>query len=100
VAESSQNNQEQTTGRVYPNPFTDYINFDFYNTSSTNKISADVYDLAGRLILRRQYQNLGAGNNTVRVNVFKGNLKTGIYIVRLKINGTTIQAAKMVRTKK
>ena len=55
--------------RMYPNPFGDDITMDFNNIAGTNKVSAFVYDITGRLVFRQDY-----GSN--------------VYTVVLSANGT------------
>jgi large repetitive protein len=99
-------NGENTTGnrvvaasvvKMYPNPFNDYINLDFNNTSANNKVSIEVYDLSGRLSYRRMIGQLPEGGNTLRLGAVEAGMKTGVYIVTLSVNGKSIQANKIVR---
>jgi antitoxin component YwqK of YwqJK toxin-antitoxin module len=84
--------------KIYPNPFNDIMNIDFTNPSPTNKITAEVYDLNGRLVYRQNYSSMPAGRNTLRLNgVGSGN--NGVYIVALKMNGKIVQTVKMLRNK-
>jgi hypothetical protein len=83
--------------RVYPNPFTDFMNLDFYNPSNANRISAEVYDLNGRLVHRQNFGNISAGSNTLRINPLQTAHRSGMYIVALKINGKIVRSVKMLR---
>jgi fibronectin type 3 domain-containing protein/poly(3-hydroxybutyrate) depolymerase len=85
--------------KIYPNPFNDMISIDFNNPVASNKVTAEVYDLTGRLIMREHYSSMPAGPNTLRLNSIRSNLN-GIYIVALKINGKITQTVKMMRYKK
>jgi hypothetical protein len=100
LAESSQNIQDQTTVRVYPNPFIDYINLEFYNDYGSNRISALLYDIAGRLIERKTYSNLAPGYNTLRLSAGPVRSKTGVYTVVLYVNDKIVLSRKMLRTRK
>jgi len=82
---------------MYPNPFNDYINMDFTNTSAGNNISIEVYDLSGRLSYRRDIGKLPQGENTVRLGAAEAGMRTGVYIVTLSINGKSIHANKIMR---
>jgi len=75
------------------------MNVDFYNPSGTNKISAEVYDLTGRLVLRQNYSSMPAGHNTLRLDGIRSNTN-GVYIVAFKVNGKIVQAVKMLRNKR
>lgn len=83
--------------KMYPNPVNDFLNIDFNNNSSANKVSMEVYDLSGRITYRRNLGSLPQGGNTVRLNAAEAGMKTGIYIVTLSVNGKSIQANKIVR---
>jgi hypothetical protein len=88
-------------GKMYPNPFIDFINMDFSNSSADNNISVDVYDLSGRLSFHKNYGKLPGGNNTLRLSASDAgmNIGTGVYIITLNVNGKAIQANKVIRTK-
>lgn len=85
--------------KVYPNPFSDIMNIDFNNPSPANKVTAEVYDLTGRLVMRQHYNSMPAGQNTLRVNSIRSGMN-GVYIVALKIDGRIVQTVKMLRNKK
>ena len=84
--------------KVYPNPFSDIMNIDFNNPVNGSKISAEIYDLTGRLVLRQNYSSMPAGHNTLRLNGIRSNTN-GVYIVALRINGRIVQTIKMLRSK-
>ena len=86
-------------GRIYPNPFTSGFNIDLYNSSAANRITTEVYDVAGRLIQRRDFNNVSTGNNTLKVNVSPA-IHPGVYIVMIKVNGQIVQSNKIVKIKK
>jgi hypothetical protein len=88
---------EAGIARMYPNPFTDFVNMDFNNTSAGNNVSIEVYDLSGRIGYRRNLGKLPQGSNTVRLSAVEAGMKTGIYIVTLSVNGKPIQANKLMK---
>jgi hypothetical protein len=75
------------------------MNIDFNNPSSANKVTAEIYDLTGRLVMRQHYSSMPAGQNTLRLNN-TGSNTNGVYIVALKIDGRIVQTVKMLRNKK
>ena len=93
-------NAEALNGRLYPNPFNDFVNIDFNNTSANNNISVEVYDLSGRLGYRKVFGKLSAGSNTLRIGGADAGMRTGVYIMTLSVNGKPIQANKVIRTGK
>jgi hypothetical protein len=86
--------------RMYPNPFSDVLNIDFKNTSGSNKVSAEVYDVNGRLIYRAEYNNMPAGANTFRINNFRNAMARGMFMVTIKVNGKIVHTQKMLRSSK
>ena len=46
-----------TSANAYPNPFGDLINVDFFNSDAGNRVTAEVYDLNGRLVHRRNFDH-------------------------------------------
>ncbi|MBL7698840.1 MAG: fibronectin type III domain-containing protein [Chitinophagaceae bacterium] len=91
--------EEPKEGRIYPNPFNESFNVDIYNSSSSNRITTEVYDVAGRIVQRRDFKNVSAGNNTLRVDQGQS-LKPGVYIVMVKVNGKIVNSGKLVKVKK
>lgn len=81
---------------VYPNPFNNVMNLDFYNPAAGNKITAEVYDVNGRLVHRQNYDHISAGHNTLRVG-YLPSAKNGIYVLTLKVNGRIVEAVKMMK---
>jgi fibronectin type 3 domain-containing protein len=85
--------------KIYPNPFSDLMNIDFNNPVASNKVTAEIYDLTGRLVMRQHYSNMPAGQNTLRLNNVRSDIN-GVYVVALRINGKIVQSVKMLRNKK
>ena len=88
-----------TSANAYPNPFGDLINVDFFNSAAGNRVTAEVYDLNGRLVHRRNFDHLPAGYNTLRIDELRTSQRSGIFIVALKVNGKITQTIKMLRNK-
>ena len=89
----------KNTGKMYPNPFIDFLNVDFYNADASNKISVDVYDLSGRLAYRQNFGQIARGANTLRLSASDASMNTGVYIVTINVNGKAVQASKVIRTR-
>jgi methionine-rich copper-binding protein CopC len=83
---------------IYPNPFRDALNIDFNNAVASDKITAEVYDVAGRLVHRQHYSDVPAGNNTLRISQIRSS-ERGMFMVVLKVNGKIIHTRKMLRNK-
>ena len=87
--------------KVYPNPFASALNLNFNNTSQANKISVEMYDEYGRLLFRRNYEQLPPGNIILQMNSLESMLfRNGVYFVELKVNAKKVQTVKVVKLKK
>lgn len=84
---------------IYPNPFKESFNINFYNNAASNKISVGLYDVSGRLIYTYSAGNLAAGNNFLKVNVDNKQVLTGVYFAKLFINGKTAKNIQLVKAK-
>lgn len=87
----------RATASVYPNPFNDAITINFENTSSNSNVTAELYDVYGRLILGRNFNNLPAGVNNLVFTIGSEKTQRGIYFLSLKVNDKVFQTIKMVR---
>ena len=85
---------------VYPNPFTDELNVEFFNTAAGNKIMVDLYDVSGRLVYRKNVGTMGVGRNRVTLNLGENAFNPGVYIAKLNVNGETLSTAKVVKSRK
>ena len=74
---------------VYPNPNNGTFNIQF--TPSSEKINVVVFDLRGRVIFDKQYQNNGLFNESIQLN----NVESGIYLVRIQ-DGSRKIAKKII----
>ncbi|HYE53355.1 MAG TPA: T9SS type A sorting domain-containing protein, partial [Chitinophagaceae bacterium] len=84
---------------AYPNPFTNNLKIDFYNSSVANQVSVDIVDMSGRLVLRKDAGKVPMGMNTMRLDVGTA-VAPGMYIVRLTINGKVVNTSKLVKSDK
>jgi hypothetical protein len=82
---------------AYPNPFNDIVNLDFTNDAAGNRISTEVYDLAGRMVYRKDFNNLPAGRNILVLNGIEQTMNTSVCLVALKVNGKVVQTIKLLR---
>ena len=87
----------QTTASVYPNPFNDVITIDFSNATSNSTVSAELYDVYGRLIGGRQYNGLPAGHNNLIFSIGNEKLPKGIYFLTLKVNEKSFRTIKLLK---
>lgn len=93
----TQDNLYGLRNRMYPNPFEDGIMVDYLNTTGERKVSAMVYDVTGRLVMKQEFSGLVNGYNQLRLNM--GSFKTGskTFMVVLSANGKMLMSNKMIR---
>lgn len=65
---------------IYPNPFSDYVQIDFYADGS-RKFKAEIFDMAGNLIAGKTGEFNPYMTNSVHINT--PNLSKGFYILRI-----------------
>lgn len=82
---------------VYPNPFTDLVNLDFNNDLAGNRVTAEVYDLTGRIVYRKDFNNLAVGRNILVLKGIESVKTTTVCLVALKVNGQIVRTVKMLR---
>jgi hypothetical protein len=83
--------------KAYPNPFNDLVNLDFINDAAGNRISAEVYDLTGRMVYRKDFNSLVAGRNILVLNGIEQTQNTSVYVIALRVNGKVVQTVKLLR---
>lgn len=74
---------------VFPNPFTNQIQVKFIDPINRNLI-VRIFDMSGRLILRREYQD------TQNLNIVIGEIAAGIYNLRID-NGNKFLESKLIK---
>jgi len=89
--------KDQYNLNVYPNPFNDLVNLDFTNDAPGNRVSAEVYDLTGRIVYRKEFNNLAAGRNILVLNGIEQAKATTVCLVALKVNGQIVRTVKLLR---
>ncbi len=99
-AREAQNRRADITTRTYPNPFNEQVNIDFFNQSASDQVSVEIFDMGGRMVMRKQYGQLPPGFNALRVNTAASIQAPGLYMINLTVNGKTVQSSKMVKTTK
>ena len=84
---------------IYPNPFTDQITIDLNNSEVTNRVTAELFDISGKLTYRYEFKDLPAGSNTIRLNVPGTTSQYGLHILSVKVNGRVVQSTQLMRKK-
>lgn len=75
---------------VYPNPFTNQINFTIALNAIEN-IEVSLLNTNGQVIKTYAYNNLTLGSNSINCNVEDLNLQSGIYMLNVKIGNQEIK---------
>jgi len=66
---------------AYPNPLSENANIQF-SLDKASTVSFDIYDITGKSVRSINAGSFAAGENSVVIN--RGDLKTGIYILRMR----------------
>jgi hypothetical protein len=82
---------------AYPNPFVGEIRFLFHNREATDNLTLEIYDSYGRITYRQNIGKRPRGRNVVVLNSLAANLKNGVYVATLKVNGKVYRSVKIVR---
>lgn len=85
--------------KAYPNPFKNIVHLSFYNKLETDKLSVEIYDTYGRLTFRQNFGTRPVGNHTLDISGFTADLRVGMYIAALKINGKISQSMKIIKVR-
>ncbi|MEJ7767478.1 MAG: PA14 domain-containing protein, partial [Chitinophagaceae bacterium] len=91
---------ETTIKRVYPSPFNETFNIEFFNMAGNNKIRVDIFDMAGRLYFSYQPGVLATGITTLKVNTTGVRMANGVYMARVSINNKHLKTVKLVKSKR
>lgn len=71
---------------VFPNPFVESATIS-YNLTKDSKVNVEVYDMTGRNVSNLYQGNQKAGNYTVNFDAKSSGFMSGIFIVKMTING-------------
>jgi hypothetical protein len=87
-----------TDVKAYPNPFRNELQLRFNNTSATGQISVDMFDTYGRLIFRQNFGTRPTGNNILVIHGFSTNLRIGMYLLAMKVDGEKLKTLKVIKS--
>lgn len=73
--------------QLYPNPFVNESNL-LYTTAKESKVNIELYDINGALIKTLANEIQASGSHSITIN--GNNLTSGVYIVKLNIDGVVI----------
>jgi len=74
--------------KVYPNPTTDYINFEISNLDNS-KLSIQLFDVSGKLVKENS-----TSTNNLRMNL--SDLQSGTYFATISLNGQLIEKKSII----
>jgi fibronectin type 3 domain-containing protein len=83
--------------KAYPNPFRNEIQLRFYNPNPASKIGIEIHDSYGRLVYRQDFGTRLAGNNILVINGYSSNLRIGLYMLSLNIDGKRVKTIKVIK---
>ena len=75
--------------QIFPNPFTDFINIDFYLTNQTN-IKITLYDVLGKSVVAYENEQAPKGFFPLVIDVPNGLISSGIYILKIELGADKI----------
>lgn len=85
-----------TLSTVYPNPFENKINVKLSDSfTNSNEINVQVVDLNGS-VLKASLINPN-GSDIVELDLQEANLKTGVYLLRIKAKGIKEQSLRIIK---
>jgi hypothetical protein len=70
-----------TVVSAYPNPFQQYFTLSVPGFSNNERVKVLVYDMSGKLVYAKEFDNLVQGNNYLRVEADRNFAQAGVYIV-------------------
>ncbi len=80
---------------LYPNPSTNgNVNLLYSIDRPASKVNVEIYDMTGKIV---RGEELNSGEGFYNHNIFTSGLNTGLYIVKLTVNGKTIQQKLIVQ---
>ncbi len=78
--------------RVYPNPFTDFLNIEF-SLPGQNKVKLDIFDITGDKLIIENLQNTGKNKvNTIDLS----DIPEGVYLLKISMENS-IELHKIVK---
>lgn len=80
--------------RMYPNPASNNIYFEISNQEAKGEFIVDVYEITGRKIIS---ENLGVFKNQEVMNLSISSLKSGIYLVKVRIGNFNSDVIKLIK---
>jgi PKD repeat protein len=93
IVRVSEHSQSIHSVSIAPNPYSETFSV-LFNSISSSEVSVEVMDIQGKVLIKQSAAVMG-GLNTVFVNE-SSNLRSGVYFVRLNMNGET-QVLKLVK---
>jgi hypothetical protein len=80
---------------VYPNPASDYLDFNF-EMSESSSVIVRISDIAGKVVLQQDFGILNRGSHNQRIELQK-NIPSGLYAVSFQFDESNIQSFKLIK---
>jgi len=77
-------NEANISFNLFPNPTTEYINFNF-NNDKRQFATVEIFDLTGKSLIGKTTRQIEKGNFTEKINIAKQGLSNGLYIFKLTL---------------
>jgi dienelactone hydrolase len=85
--------------KVFPNPVQRDFVITFFNNQENDPVAIEVYDPQGRRTYSKDYGARPAGNNSITISSFEARMRSGIYLVALKMNGKLVKTVKIIKNR-
>jgi len=82
---------------AYPNPFNESFNIAFDNPAGTDKVTAEIYDVTGKLVYSKYFGNISAGKTILTMDTGGKQLVAGVYFVRLDVKGRPRKVIQLMK---
>ncbi|MEP6682728.1 MAG: T9SS type A sorting domain-containing protein, partial [Parafilimonas sp.] len=81
---------------AYPNPFISNFTVSFKLPKADN-VQIEMYNTSGQLVYQRRFENLSAGNNSLKITL-QNSLPSGMYMIKLtSVNAKTSKVLKLIK---
>ncbi|MEO0252958.1 MAG: T9SS type A sorting domain-containing protein [candidate division WOR-3 bacterium] len=99
IEEDNKNTINKSTLSIHPNPFLENAVVE-YSVPKSGRVILKVYNILGQEIAKLVDEHQEAGNHSILINrkdLMKGNVSSGIYFLRLMVNGITVTGKATIR---
>ncbi len=82
---------------AYPNPFTGKFNIAIDNPAGTEKVTATIYDVTGKLVHSKYFGNIAAGKTILTMDTGGKQIVAGVYFLQLDVKGRPRKVIQLIK---